>query len=94
MAVRQEQLVFAGTCLLAGILVWSNRGGGSGDASRARDRDNRAEVQEYPAPEVDRLSGGAESGGLRNALFSPPRDTRELDPLSFEPPPPLSCNTT
>lgn len=87
MAVRQEQIVFAGACLLAGFLVWKNSDGGS-DASRRRTPSNAAELDEYPAPPVDRL-GVAEGtdGRLQNALFSPPRDTRDLDPLVFVPPP-------
>ncbi|MHC4378216.1 MAG: tetratricopeptide repeat protein [Planctomycetota bacterium] len=87
MAVRQEQLVFAGACLLAGFLVWKNSDGGS-DASRRRTPSNAAQLEQFPPPAVDRLSAATGADGrLQNALFSPPRDTRELDPLAFVPPP-------
>ncbi len=92
MEVRQEQVVFAGSLLLVGWLVY-----GSIDSApvqkRGRSRSRRAAeaelaVQSHPAPDVS-IALPAERPRDLSArdLFTEPRDTRPLPPLEFEAPP-------
>ncbi len=77
--------MLAGVALLAG-LGWMT----AKDATDTRPRRRGAagdgvEAERYPAPVA--LPEAPPGEALERALLSPPRDTRALDPLAFEPPP-------
>jgi tetratricopeptide (TPR) repeat protein len=85
MQIRQEQIVFGAVLLLLGLLLAlregepaARRGGRSGAAP---------ELERFPSPDPRALSVHGVETQLERTLFSPPRDTRPLDPLPFEPPP-------
>lgn len=85
MQVRQEQAVFAIVLVVLGAMYVT----GSGEQSR------RGSSRVGDAPELDRFAAPNASAvmdvdsvdTLGRALFSPPRDTRPLDPLAFNAPP-------
>ncbi len=85
--LRQEQIVLIATVALLGYMVYTEVGG---TGRTARTRGGRApEFESHAAPDLSRaLPLPREGSSLQRELFSPPRDTRPLPPLAFEPPPP------
>ena len=85
MAIRQEQVVLIGTCLLLGYMVFADsdvgrRGGGRAGAA--------PEFEHHFAPDVTRaMPWERKEGGIGRELFSAPRDTRPLPALRFVAPP-------
>ncbi|QDU69074.1 tetratricopeptide repeat protein [Engelhardtia mirabilis] len=82
--IRQEQIVFGVALALVGALVLTR------DAPPRPSRDRGAEAPDlvrFTSPDVASASLARGADDLRRALFSPPRDTRPLDPLGFQPPP-------
>ena len=83
MDVRQEQVVFAVTAVLVGVLVWT--GSDEERATKSRRGGDGAPLERFLAPELPPRAGELE-GSVR-PLFSPPRDTRPLDPPTLVEPP-------
>ncbi len=88
MALRQEQIVFAGAALLLGFLVYSDLGDAP-VAQRGGGRGGDPPVfADHPAPDLARvLSGERRADDFARALFEAPRETRPLPPLPLETPP-------
>lgn len=82
MELRQELFVFLGVAAIIGGLLF--KGDSKRASSRTRASSGSAVLERYPTPDLERSSEVAVE--LR-PLFSPPRDTRPLDPPSFEEPP-------
>jgi len=84
-AVRKEAIVFAGTVLVLGWLIWSTRNEGvrAGSSRRAATPD----LASHPVPDpAIALPQPRPLGELApRDLFSPPSDTRPLPPLELEP---------
>jgi Tfp pilus assembly protein PilF len=99
--LRQERLVFIAALGLAAVTLYG--GGGAERPRRERGSGSeRVELARFAAPVWPASSAGSASQGSASqgsaprstpqaararGLFSPPRDTRPLDPLAFEAPP-------
>lgn len=85
MEIRQEQVVFL---VVAALIAYLAFGAGDGSERRAsRPRGPALELERFEAPDVSAAALAAHGDDIDRGLLSPPRDTRPLDPLAFEPPP-------
>ncbi len=82
MQLRQETVVLGVTAVLVGGLL--AKGGVKTPSGRTLADSGSAELERFPAPRLDQTDHVLTD--LR-PLFSPPRDTRPLDPPVFEEPP-------
>ena len=94
MALRQEQIVFALTAGLLGLLLYSGSDGGAASSTRRRrpagPSSSATEVQEFTAPDLSLvMASERDPDRLDRFLFEPPRDTRKLPLLGFVMPPRL-----
>ncbi|MEO0650555.1 MAG: hypothetical protein AAFZ65_07755, partial [Planctomycetota bacterium] len=86
MAVRQEQIAFVAAAALVGVLVATN-GEGSDGGRRGSRPGGAPDLDRFPAPDAAALTDLDAVEAPERALFSPPRETRPLDPLEFDAPP-------
>lgn len=93
MAIRQEQIVLVVTVLLLGVFVWRSA---PGEVRRSRKRSaDGPEFVDLRAPDPALALPEARTAAVREGegeaaprdLFSQPRDTQPLPPLSFVDPP-------